>query len=70
MTNDEEIIRLLTEIRDDLHEEAVWRRKVIDQSVRLQRTGILWQRIAVAAWSFVVVAGVLFLIYYMGLFGK
>ncbi len=70
MTSDEEIIRLLTEIRDDLDEESVWRRKVIEQSVRLQRTGILWQRIAVAAWGFVVVAGVLFLIYYMGLFGK
>jgi hypothetical protein len=70
MTNDEQIIRLLTEIRDDLHEESVWRRKVIDESVRLQRMGILWQRIAVAAWGFVVVVGVLFLIYSMGLFGR
>ena len=57
MATDEEIIRLLTEIRDDLHEESVWRRKVIDQSVRLQRTGILWQRIAIAAWGFVVGSG-------------
>ena len=70
MATDEEIIRLLTEIRDDLHEESVWRRKVIDQSVRLQRTGILWQRIAIAAWGFVVIVGVLFLIYYVGLFGR
>ena len=70
MTNDEQIIRLLTEIRDDLHEEAAWRRKVIDESVRLQRMGILWQRIAVTAWGFVVVVGVLFGIYYMGLFGR
>jgi hypothetical protein len=70
MTNDEQIIRLLTEIRDDLQEEAARRRKVIDESVRLQRMGILWQRIAVAAWGFVVVVGVLFGIYYMGLLGR
>jgi hypothetical protein len=37
MSSDEEIIRLLTEIRDNLQEEAAWRRKVSDESVRLQQ---------------------------------
>ncbi len=70
MTSDEEIIRLLTEIRDDLHEESVWRRKVIEQSVRLQRRGILLQRIGLAVGVVAIVAGVVLGIYYVQLFAR
>jgi hypothetical protein len=77
MTTDEQIIRLLTEIRDNLREESDWRRKAIDESARLQlesarlqRLGILQHRIALAIGGFAILAGVLFLTYYLGLFGK
>jgi hypothetical protein len=70
MSSDEEIIRLLTEIRDNLQEEAAWRRKVSDESVRLQQLGIRQQRIAIIVGGLVVLGGVLLVIYGMGLFGK
>jgi hypothetical protein len=70
MTNDEEIIRLLTEIRDNLREEAAWRRKVADESVRLQRLGIRQHRIAVIVGGLIIIGGILVFIYGMGLFGK
>jgi hypothetical protein len=70
MSSDEEIIRLLTEIRDNLQEEAAWRRKVSDESVRLQQLGIRQQRIAIIVGGWSSLGGVLLVIYGMGLFGK
>lgn len=77
MTTDEQIILLLTEIRDNLRDESEWRRKAIDESARLQLEssrlqllGIRQHRIALAVWGFAMLAGVLFLTYYLGLFGK
>jgi len=70
MTTDEEIIRLLTEIRDKLQDESDWRRKAIEESARLQRLGIIQHRIALTLGSIAILAGVLFLIYYIGLFKK
>ncbi len=77
MTADEQIIRLLTEIRDNLREESDWRRKAIDESARvqlesarLQLLGIRQHRIGLAVGGFAIVAFVLLLAYYIGLFGK
>jgi len=64
MSTDEQIIQLLTEIRDGLREEAAWRQKVINESLRLQRKGNLWQRIGLFAWGLVVVGAVIALYYY------
>ena len=44
---DDEIIRLLTEIRDAQREELEYRRLLAEQSLALQRRGILWQRIGI-----------------------
>jgi len=63
MASEEEIIRLLTEIRDKLREESEWRRKVADDSVRLQRLGIRQHKIALAVGGFAIVAGVISLIW-------
>ena len=74
MTSDEEIIRLLTEIRDNLREESDWRRKVADDSVRLQRLGIRQHRIGLAVGGLAIIAALVVGLYLvaqgMGLFGR
>lgn len=63
MTSDEEIVQLLTEIRDNLREESDWRRRVISESVRLQRVGVRWQRMGLAVAGLAIMAGVIGLIW-------
>jgi hypothetical protein len=74
MTTDEEIIRLLTEIRDNQLEDIAWRRKVTEDSIRLQRLGFRSQRIGLAIGGLAIVAalvaGLLAIAHGMGLFGR
>ena len=45
MQNDSErIVQLLTEIRDDQREEIACRKRAMEESVRLQRSAVRWQR--------------------------
>jgi hypothetical protein len=69
VSNDDAIIRLLTEIRDNQREEIAWRKQATEESMRLQRVGLLWQRIALTVGGLIVVAGVLLLVYGTKLFG-
>ena len=55
------IIRLLTEIRDNQREEIALRRKAVEESIRLQRTAVLWQRMGMG----IVVALILGLIWFV-----
>ena len=61
MTNEDAIVRLLTEIRDAQREELAHRRQVIAESMRLQRSAIRWQRSAAIMGAFVVIAGIVYL---------
>ena len=63
------VVRLLTEIRDNQREEIAWRNKVIEESLRLQRTAVRWQRIGLVVAGLVVVAGVMLAIFGKRLFG-
>jgi uncharacterized membrane protein len=57
MTNEDAIVRLLTELRDMQREETVWRHKVTEQSMQMQRAGVRTQRIALFVFA-LMVAGV------------
>ena len=59
MSNDDAIIKLLTEIRDNQREEIAWRKKVAEESLRLQRTAVSWQRIALVVVGLTIIAGIL-----------
>ena len=63
------VVRLLTEICDNQREEIAWRNKVIEESLRLQRTAVRWQRIGLVVAGLVVVAGVMLAIFGKRLFG-
>jgi hypothetical protein len=41
---EQEIVRLLTELRDAQREELAYRRRVLDESIALQRRAVRWQR--------------------------
>jgi uncharacterized membrane protein len=56
MTNEEAIVRLLTEMRDMQQEEIAWRHKVTEQSLRLQGSGIRTQRVALVVVALIVAA--------------
>ncbi|WP_157369435.1 hypothetical protein [Zavarzinella formosa] len=59
MTTDAEyqIIQLLTDLRDAQREELAYRRRVLDESIGLQRRAVKLQRIGVAIVLLVLVAG-------------
>ena len=59
MNDNDAIIRLLTDIRDDQREEIVMRRKQVEEAIRLQRVGLRWQRIGLTV-IFIVAAIVTF----------
>jgi hypothetical protein len=42
------IIQLLTEIRDSQREEIAWRKKLVEESVRLQQVGVRRQLLGLA----------------------
>jgi hypothetical protein len=68
MNSDDEIVRLLTEIRDNQREEMVFRKRSVEESIRLQRTGLRWYRIGLV---FVVVLIASFLVYFRNkIFGQ
>lgn len=69
MDNDNAIIQLLTEIRDNQREESAWRKKVIEESVRLQRVAVRWQRIALVAAGLLIIGGVSIAFWGRQLFG-
>lgn len=52
---DDEIVRLLTEIRDNQVEDLDYRRQVMEQSLALQRRAVRWQRVGLVI-VFVVIA--------------
>ena len=43
MTNEEAILRVLTEIRDAQREDLAYRRKIMEQSIRMQRSSFWLQ---------------------------
>jgi len=63
------VVRLLTEIRDNQREEIAWRNKVIEESLRLQRIAVRWQRIGLVVAGLIVVAGVMLIVFGKRLFG-
>jgi|GEM_PF-6066902 len=63
MNSEHEIIRLLTEIRDQSREEIAWRKKVMDESLKISRLGLRRQKIALVSGLVIVTGGILFLIY-------
>jgi len=63
MDKEDAIIRLLTEIRDNLCEETTWRKKVIEDSVRLQQLGVRRQLLGLAIGGLAIVAAVGILIW-------
>ena len=57
---DGQIIRLLTEMRDAQKEELAYRRKVLDESMALQRRAVRLQRIGLLiVLVFIAVGGIL-----------
>jgi hypothetical protein len=42
---EEQIVRLLTDLRDAQREDLVYRRKVLDESIGLQKRAIRFQRV-------------------------
>jgi hypothetical protein len=58
MGNDRDIITILTEIRDNQREEIAWRKKVLEESLRLQRAGLRGQRLAMTIGGLLIFAGV------------
>jgi hypothetical protein len=70
VSNDDAIIRLLTEIRENQREEIAWRKKVIEESVRLQRAALRWQRLALLVGGLVIAAGALVVVFAKQLFGE
>ena len=63
MNSENEIIRLLTEIRDQAREEIAWRKKIMEESLRIGRLGLRRQQIALISGLVIVTGGILFLIY-------
>jgi hypothetical protein len=55
----ETVIRLLTEIRDAQREESAYRKRVMDESLRLQRSAVVTQRVALGVVGALVMLGVL-----------
>jgi hypothetical protein len=47
MNNNDDVIRLLTEIRDIQREDVAWRRQAVEDSVRLQRKSLRAYRIGI-----------------------
>ena len=62
MDNHDAIIRLLTEIRDNQREEIAWRRKIIEESVHLQRLGVRRQMLGLVIVGLMIVAFLVWLI--------
>ena len=69
MGENDVVVRLLTEIRDNQREEIAWRNKVIEESLRLQRIAVRWQRIGLVVAGLIVVAGVMLIVFGKRLFG-
>lgn len=67
MSNDDAIIQLLREIRDLQREEIVWRKKVMEEALVLQRSALRWQRLALVMGVGLIVAGVLGILWLFGL---
>jgi hypothetical protein len=60
MTNEEAILRVLTEMRDQQREQIAWQRKVTEQSIAIQRSAIRMQRVALTVVALVVLLGGLY----------
>lgn len=70
MENTEQIVRLLTEIRDNQREESDWRKRLIEESVRLQRGAVRMHRIGLAVGGLLILGGVLYVLYAAGLLNR
>lgn len=55
---EQQIIRLLTDLRDAQREEVTYRRRVLDESLGLQRRAVRLQRIGLAIVLGVLAVGV------------
>lgn len=60
MNSDEAIVRVLTEIRDNQQAETVWRKQVMEQSMRMQRSGPRGQRFSLIFGAVLIVGAILF----------
>lgn len=54
---EEQIIRLLTDLRDAQREELAYRRRVVDESIGLQKRAVRLQRIGLAIVLVVLAVG-------------
>jgi hypothetical protein len=61
VNNDNEVVQLLKEIRDNQREEIAWRKKIMEESMRMQRAGLRWQRFAMLFGLLLIGGGVLML---------
>lgn len=55
---EQQIIRLLTELRDAQREDLAYRRRTLDESIALQRNAVAFQRIGLGILFAAIVLGV------------
>jgi cytochrome b561 len=61
MTNEEAILRVLTELRDMQREDIAYRRQLAEQSLRMQRSAARVQRLALIVLAIALAIGAYFL---------
>ena len=63
MNSDNEIIRLLTEIRDQTRDEIAWRKKVMEESLKISRLGLRRQKLAMIVGLVFVTGSIVLMLY-------